>query len=146
MKALSPRSFFTATLMEHYAHPRNRGALKGAEIVTAADNPLCGDWVKLWVRLQRERDERKRIVYRIKRVSFQGEGCVLSVGTTSLLTEELPGKTLAEVLCWGRREIFRLLGVRIGPARESCALLALQALQRGGEDFLRRRAGGRRGK
>jgi len=78
---------FNATVLDHFQHPRNAGELPGATIVVEVENPVCGDILRLAVRVEEGR---------IAEARFQTRGCVTSIACSSLLTEMLVGKTLAE--------------------------------------------------
>lgn len=67
--------------------------------------------------------------------SFEGEGCVISIAASSVLTEETKGKTLDEIKKWNLKNIEKWLGVKLGPSRAKCALLALESLQEGIKRF-----------
>lgn len=109
-------------ILDHYLHPRNRGPLEHADFVAELDNPTCGDTIRFAVRLSDEK---------VLEARFEGHGCVLSLAAASMLTEEIIGKNIAELKALGQAEIFRMLGIELGPVRAKCGLLALQALQRG---------------
>jgi nitrogen fixation NifU-like protein len=65
----------------------------------------------------------------VKDVRFQGRGCAISQASASILTEEIKGKTLAEVRAIDRQHILENLGIPISPARIKCALLSLKTLK-----------------
>ena len=109
-------------IIDHYRHPRNQGVLGGADISGEEDNPLCGDQVRLDVQLTEGR---------VSRASFSGRGCVLSLASASMLTQEIEGKATEELEALGDEDVFRMMDFRPGPVRAKCALLPLRALQRG---------------
>ena len=79
---------FNSAVLDHFQHPRNAGELPGATTVVEVENPVCGDILRLAVRVEGGR---------IAEARFQTRGCVTSIACSSLLTEMLVGKTLAEV-------------------------------------------------
>ncbi len=109
-------------IIDHYRNPRNQGVLEDADISAQLDNPVCGDVVRLDVRLTGGR---------VSAARFSGRGCVLSMAAASLLTEELVGKTVEDLHELSDEVVFELLGLRPGPVRARCALLGLRALQLG---------------
>jgi nitrogen fixation NifU-like protein len=109
--------------LDHYRNPRNRGELDSPDISSRVDNPLCGDTVRLDVRL----DEKQRV----SEVKFSGEGCVVCIASASILTEELGGKTVDGLKELDETALLDLLGVALGSVRAKCALLPLRALQQG---------------
>ncbi len=74
-------------VLDHYRRPRNRGELQDADLVEHLLNPLCGDEVTVYARLQDGR---------VVEVSFTGRGCAISLASASMLTERLAGKSLEE--------------------------------------------------
>lgn len=109
-------------IIDHYRNPRNQGVLEDADISAQLDNPVCGDVVRLDVRLTDGL---------VSAARFSGRGCVLSVAAASLLTEELQGKTIEDLRELSDEDMFEMLGLRPGPVRARCALLGLRALQLG---------------
>ena len=111
---------YAETILEHYKHPHNYGELPGKDTEHREYNPLCGD--SITIRLIIENDT-------IKDVKFVGRGCAISQAATSLLTDEVKGKTLGEIKKISRQDVIDLLGVEISPARTKCALLGIKTLK-----------------
>jgi len=109
-------------ILDHYHHPRNKGMLENADISCELDNPVCGDVVRLDVRLEDGR---------VSEARFDGRGCVISMASASMLTEEIRGKTVEELKALRDEDVFRMLGITLGPVRAKCGLLPLRVLQRG---------------
>lgn len=109
-------------ILDHYGNPRNQGRLEEADISCEWDNPICGDTVRLDLRFEDGR---------VSEVRFDGEGCVISMASASMLTEEVLGKTVEELRALQDEDVFRMLGITLGPARAKCGLLPLQVLQKG---------------
>ena len=109
-------------IMEHYRSPRNKGVLENAEIDFFELNPLCGDEIRLTMKLNGGR---------VKDVKFDGRGCAISQSSASLMTEEFKEKTLDELMKISQEDVLRKLGINVGPGRLKCVLLILKALQRG---------------
>ncbi len=120
---------YTPHILDHYANPRNFGHLEEPDIVGDADDPSCGDQVHIELRL----DENGRVA----EVAFDGEGCMVSMASASLLTEYLEGKPLEELEAITEQDIFQLLQVPVPPSRRRCATLPLQVLQAGLEAYRR---------
>ena len=80
-------TMFNSAVLDHFKNPRNAGELAGATTVVEVENPVCGDILRLAVRVEGGR---------IAEARFQTRGCVTSIACSSLLTEMLIGKTLAE--------------------------------------------------
>ena len=110
-------------IIDLYEHPLNRGGLEAADFSYEEDNPLCGDVIRIDVRL----DEDKRVA----EIGWSGEGCAISQAAASLLTEEIKGMTLDEVKAFPKELLLELVGVPLSMARVKCALLSLKVLKAG---------------
>ncbi len=111
-------------LLDHYHDPANFGVLEDADVEVHRDNPTCGDTIHVTLQL----DEAQRV----EKMMFEGHGCVVSMATASLLTEELVGKTPEEIAALDLPDIEELLGgIRLSMGRVKCATLALKAVQEG---------------
>jgi nitrogen fixation NifU-like protein len=96
--------------------------LEDADISCEWDNSVCGDAVRLYLRLDDGR---------VSEARFEGEGCVISMASTSMFTEEILGKTIGELKALQEDDLFEMLGIALGPARANCGLLPLRVLQEG---------------
>jgi nitrogen fixation NifU-like protein len=114
---------YREVILDHYKSPRNRGQLEPADISYEDDNPLCGDRIRIDIRL----DENKRV----KEVAFSGQGCAISQASASMLTEEILGKSVDDLKQISKEDILELLGIELGPVRLKCALLSLKVLKAG---------------
>jgi nitrogen fixation NifU-like protein len=117
-------------ILDHYKHPRNFGVLKPAMVDHEANNPLCGDQIRLTFNVN-EKDE-------ITEVKFTGRGCAISQASASLLTSRVKGKPLAEIKAIDRDQVVAMLGIPISPVRLKCALLSLAVLREGVEIYERK--------
>jgi nitrogen fixation NifU-like protein len=113
-------------ILDHYGNPRNKGTIEDADLCCEWDNPVCGDTVRLYLRLSGGR---------VSDVRFDGEGCVISMASASMFTEEIQDKTLEELRALKDEDIFEMLGITLGPARANCGLLPLRVLEKGLEDL-----------
>lgn len=118
---------YSATILEHFRNPRNYGNLEGADIVREAYNPVCGDRVRLALRLDGAA---------IAEARFKGDACAISKAAASVLTELVRGRTLAGAGELRDGELLAALEARIPPGRLQCALLPLQALREGIAGYL----------
>jgi nitrogen fixation NifU-like protein len=105
-------------ILEHYKRPHNFGRLEEFDLDYEDNNPLCGDEQHLFVRLGDDG--------RVVEVSFEGKGCAISTAATSLLTDELQGKTREELLALPKEFVLDLLGIDISATRMKCAMLGLK--------------------
>lgn len=132
------RDLYQEVILDHNRHPRNFGTLEDATRTAEGYNPLCGDRLTLYLKLDGDR---------ILDVRFTGQGCAISKASASLMTDSLKGRTLAEA-----EQLFQsfhdmvtagpggsadtsklgklavLAGVAEFPARVKCASLAWHTL------------------
>ncbi len=114
---------YRENILDHGMHPRHRGLLDPADIDFEGHNPLCGDRLRLTMRV----DEHNRIT----EIGWDGAGCAISQASASMLGEEILGKTLDEVKSISKEDIFELLGIPLSMNRVKCALLSLKVLKVG---------------
>jgi nitrogen fixation protein NifU and related proteins len=117
---------YREAILDHYQNPRNYGTLEPADVSYEEDNPVCGDHIRLDLRLQDGR---------VSEVRFSGHGCAISQASASMLTETIQGKTLDELKAMGKDDILEMLGIPLGPVRLKCALLSLKVLKAGAYGF-----------
>lgn len=131
------KDLYRDVIVDHNRHPRNFGRLQDCDAHAEGHNPLCGDRLTIYVRMQGDR---------IEETKFEGSGCAISVASASLLTEAVRGKTRAEFqalfdqvhgLLTGRDadidpaplgKLAALSGVREFPSRVKCASLCWHTL------------------
>ena len=116
-------SIYREQIIDLYENPLNFGTLEPSDITYEEDNPLCGDVIRIDVRLDDEN--------RIAEVKWSGDGCAISQASASLLTEEIMGMTLDEVKAFPKERLLELIGVPLSMARVKCALLSLKVLKAG---------------
>lgn len=124
-------------LLDHYRQPRNHVAIDGPTCSADGANPLCGDQVRIDVRLEGDR---------VEDISFSGRGCSISQASASMMTEYVKGRTVEEARKGidafqqmmvsaaspgldGFDDIEALIGVAKFPARVKCASLAWKTLE-----------------
>ncbi len=113
-------SIYREIILDHYKNPRNKGTLDPHDYSAEDVNPLCGDEVRIDLRVK------DGVVSDVK---FQGRGCAVSQASASILSDELIGKPIAEVAALTHHDMMEWLGVEIGPARLKCALLGLRGVK-----------------
>ncbi len=125
---------YQSVILDHNRRPRNYSVLPTANRVGSGNNPMCGDQITVYVKLDGDR---------ITDISFQGSGCAISKASTSLMTVNLKGKTIAEaeaiygglhkMVTTGQvaeedmSDLAALAGVHQFPARIKCATLGWHA-------------------
>jgi nitrogen fixation protein NifU and related proteins len=116
-------SIYREQIIDLYEYPLNRGTLDPHDFSYEEDNPLCGDVIRIDVRLD---DEQK-----VTAVAWSGDGCAISQASASLLTEEVKGMSLDELKTFPKERLLELIGVPLSMARVKCALLSLKVLKAG---------------
>jgi nitrogen fixation NifU-like protein len=110
-------------IIDRYKNPLYRGELDPHDISFEDDNPLCGDHIRIDLRLGEDG--------KVSQAVFQGHGCAISQASADLLIESIQGKTLDEVKLISKEDILEMLGIELGPVRLKCALLSLKVLKAG---------------
>lgn len=109
-------------ILDHYQHPHNHGEISNPDISAEDSNPLCGDKIRIDMKLKGD------VVEDIK---FNGKGCAISQASASLLTDELIGKSLDDIRKLDKKFVLDLLGIPLGPSRIKCALLPFKVIKAG---------------
>ena len=110
-------------IIDRYKNPIYRGSLNPHDITFEDSNPLCGDQIRIDLRV----DENGRVT----EAAFDGHGCAISQASADLLLESVIGKSLEEVKALTRDDVMNMLGLELGPVRIKCALLSLKVLKAG---------------
>jgi len=115
--------FYRELIIDRYKNPRMRGELDPHDYSYEDDNPLCGDELRIDLRVDADS--------RITEAAFTGKGCAISLASADLLVESIVGKTLDEIKTLSKDDIIEMLGIELGPVRLKCALLSLKVLKAG---------------
>lgn len=110
-------------IIERYKDPLYRGELDPHDITFEDENPLCGDQIRIDLRVNSDN--------KVTEAAFSGHGCAISQASADLLLESVIGKTLDEIKALKKQDILDLLGIELGPVRLKCALLSLKVLKAG---------------
>jgi nitrogen fixation protein NifU and related proteins len=112
---------YRENILEHYKRPQNFGRPERFDLEFEDNNPFCGDEQHVFITLDEDG--------RVAEVSFEGKGCAISTAATSMLTEELAGRTREELLRLDKQFVLDLLGIDISATRMKCALLGLKIVK-----------------
>ncbi len=110
-------------IIDRYKNPLYRGKLDPNDFTFEDSNPLCGDEIRIDLRVDGNG--------RVTEAAFDGHGCAISQASADLLLESIIGKTLDEVKALTRDDVMDMLGLELGPVRIKCALLSLKVLKAG---------------
>jgi len=113
---------YRENILDHYKHPRHRGTLEHPDITYEDANPLCGDHLRMDLKVKDGK---------VEEVAFSGHGCSISQASASMLCERIAGRPLEEIRALTRDDVLEMLGIELGPVRLKCALLALKTLKAG---------------
>ena len=115
--------FYREIIIDRYQNPHFKGELDPHDITFEDSNPLCGDELRIDVRMNCED--------KIEEARFSGRGCAISLASADLLLEYVQGKSIEEVKALSKDDVLDLLGIELGPVRLKCALLSLKVLKAG---------------
>ena len=124
---------YNPLVMDHFTHPRNLGEMDDPDGVGEATNPVCGDTLRLFIKVSDNR---------IVDVRFLTFGCAAAIAASSITTEMIRGKTLDEVLGISDRDVVDALG-GLPPAKLHCSVLAEKAISAAVSDYRKRKEGRR---
>ncbi|MGA9398001.1 MAG: SUF system NifU family Fe-S cluster assembly protein [Anaerolineaceae bacterium] len=110
-------------IVDRYKNPQFKGKLDAFNISFEDENPLCGDLIRIDLRVDEEGVIRDAV--------FEGHGCAISQASADLLIESVIGKKVDEVKKMTKQDILDLLGIELGPVRLKCALLPLKVIKAG---------------
>lgn len=116
---------YSKKVLDHVKNPRNMGEIKDADGVATVGNPVCGDIMKLYIKVKNDK---------IIDIKFQTLGCGAAIATSSMITTMVKGKSLAEAEKTTKRAIAEALG-GLPPIKLHCSVLAADALKKAIEDY-----------
>lgn len=116
-----PSSMYREHILELYKSPSNFGILKNATHESTAYNSICGDEITVQILVKDGK---------INDIKFHGSGCVISLVSSSLLTDKLKGMKVKNAMNLEKRDVLELLKVPITSSRIKCALLPIQATKK----------------
>lgn len=111
--------YYSPTLIDHFEHPRNAGAMEDADAEAYVVNPVCGDSLRMFLRIEDGK---------VSRASFLTSGCPASIATSSAATEMLAGRTLEEAEALSRDDYAEAVG-GLPKSKVHCSVLAASAVR-----------------
>ena len=119
---------YSDKVMDHFLNPHNIGDLPDANGVGNVGNPVCGDIMRLYIKVENDR---------IVDVRFKTFGCGAAIATSSMVTDLVKGKTIEEALQISNKAVAEALG-GLPKVKMHCSVLAEEALQAAIEDYRKR--------
>ena len=116
---------YNENVLDHFRNPRNMGEIPDADGVGTVGNPVCGDMMTIYIRVQDDR---------IVDIKFKTFGCGAAIATSSMMTELAKGKTLDEALQITRADVAESLG-GLPPIKMHCSNLAADGLHEAIKDY-----------
>lgn len=120
---------YSEKVVEHYTNPRNVGEIENADGIGEVGNPICGDVMKMYLKIENEV---------IKDVKFKTYGCGAAIAASSVTTEMIKGKTIKEALEITNEQVVEELG-GLPPIKLHCSVLAEEAIKTAIADYYRRK-------
>ena len=114
-------NIYTQNIIDHYKNPRNKGLLSNPSVTHKEVNSICGDTLEIDIQIENNT---------ISDIKFRGEGCAISQASISIITDEIKGMNVDEVLAMTIDDVRDMLGIEISERREKCAHLGLLAVQK----------------
>ncbi len=123
---------YSKEVMDHFMNPRNVGEMPDADGVGTEGNPVCGDMMKLFIKVKDNR---------IEDAKFQTFGCGAAIAVSSMITEMIKGKTLEEAMAISKEQVASALG-GLPPQKMHCSNLGADALRKAIEDYRQKQGSG----
>jgi nitrogen fixation NifU-like protein len=113
---------YRENILDHYRHPRNFGSLEEPDKTAESYNATCGDRIRFEININD--------TFHIEELRFSGSGCAVSIAAASMLSEEIKGKKIRDVMKIKGKHMTGLIGSKLTPSRVKCATLPLEVLQK----------------
>ena len=139
-------NLYADIILDLWRNPQNFGEMLKPDLEAYELNPLCGDEIRLQLKLKPLTDYSLRTTAKnnkrsakavdgrrfavVERAAFTGNGCAISMAAASLLTEFVKGKKGSDLAKLSEKDVISLLGIEVGPQRIKCAILPLIALKK----------------
>ena len=121
---------YSKEVMERFRHPKHLGDIKDADVMGKVGNPMCGDVMELFVKIDKNEQGKDYI----KDIKVKTYGCVAAISSSDVLCDLAIGKTLEEAKKISKDDVVSKLGT-LPPAKIHCSVLASDALKKAIENY-----------
>ena len=129
---------YTEKVMKHFGNPHNQGQIKDADSIGQVGNPLCGDIMKIYIKVKQKGDKPNLDNDLIKDIKFETLGCAAAIACSSILTDMVKGKTLKYSYDVQKSDIVKGLG-DLPPIKVHCSVLASDGLKVAIKNYLEKK-------
>lgn len=126
--------YYSKKVLQHFMRPHNQGRIKNADAVAVVGNPVCGDIMRLYIKV----DKNKKREDIIKDIKFETLGCGAAIATSSMITDMAKEKTLDEALKISRNDVADELD-GLPPVKMHCSNLAAEALHKAVTEYKKKK-------
>lgn len=124
---------YSEKVIKHFQNPQNQGVIKNADAIGKEGNPVCGDVMKIYLKIEKNKNIEDSV---IKDIKFETLGCAAAIAVSSDLTEMVKGKTLKEGLSIKKDDIVDDLG-GLPKAKIHCSMLGIDALHQAINNYIK---------
>ena len=117
---IEEQEIYRENILDHYKHPQNVGTLKDYSCRHRELNPLCGDEVEVFIKIDGDN--------MVSDAKFVGQGCAISQAAIDILSEEIKNKSVTDVKKMTKEHVLEMLGIPLSVVRMKCALLSLKTI------------------
>jgi len=121
---------YSPVVIDHFTHPRNMGEMENPDGVGEVQNPVCGDTMRLFIKVEAEK---------IVNATFLTYGCSAAIASSSITSEMIKGKMIEEVLKISNKTVTEALG-GLPPTKSHAAMLAEQAIKAAVMDYRKKKS------
>lgn len=116
---------YSKKILNHFRNPKNQGILKNANAVGEEGSPSCGDVMKLYLKISKNKNSQDYI----ESARFETLGCAVAIAISSILTEKIKGKEISKILKITKDDLLKDTG-EIPKSKIHCSMLGIEALQK----------------
>lgn len=124
---------YSEKVLKHFKNPHNQGKITKPTVIGKAGNPVCGDVMKLYLKIDENGKDKKEHI--IKDIKFETLGCAAAIAISSMLTDLVKGKTIKQAKKISKQDVVDGLD-GLPPVKMHCSMLAVEALNKAFSEYL----------